>query len=64
MMSLEWWKNGFVGPLNNDGFKLNFDGSTKQNISSLGRVIIDSNGIIKMTTCRHIDNSSIIVANE
>ena len=49
-------------PLINNRFKLHFDGSRVQNISDLGWVIKDSNGIIKMAACRHIGNSSIIVA--
>ena len=48
-------------PINNR-FKLKFDGSRVQNISALGWVIRDSNGITKMVACRHIGNSSIIVA--
>ena len=51
----------WIRPINNR-FKLNFDGSRVQNISALGWVIRDSNGIIKMAAFRHIGNSSIIVA--
>ena len=32
-----------------------------QNKNALGWIIGDSNGIIKMTTCKNIDKSSIIV---
>ena len=39
-----------------------FDGSRVQNNNVLRCVIRDSNGIIKMATCRHISKSSIIVA--
>ena len=51
----------WISPINGI-FKLNFDGSRIQNDSSLGWVIRDSDGIIKMTTCRHIGKSSIIVS--
>ena len=54
----EWIR--WIPPINNR-FKLNFDGSRVQNISALGWVIRDSNGIIKMAACNHIGNSSIIV---
>ena len=50
----------WIPPINNR-LKLNFDGSRVQNISALGWVIRDSNGIIKMAASRHIGNSSIIV---
>ena len=51
----------WIPPINNS-FKLNFDGFRVQNISALGWVVRDYNGIIKMVACRHIGNSSIIVA--
>ena len=45
----------------NDKFKLNFEGSKVQNKSALGWIIRDSNDIIRMTTCRHVANASIIM---
>ena len=57
--TVEKWIS-LIPPINNR-FKLNFDGSRVQNISGLRWVIRNSNGIIKMATCRHIGNSSIIV---
>ena len=39
--------NSLDPPISNR-FKLNFDGSTIQNISALSWIIRDSNGIIKM----------------
>ena len=61
VISLELWKNGVFGSPNHNRSKLNFDGYRVQNISALRWVIKDSNSIIKMTVCKHIDNSSIIV---
>ena len=46
----------------NGRFKLNFDGSRVESKSASGWVIRDSNGIIKMAACRHLGNTSIILA--
>ena len=46
----------------NGRFKLNFDGSRMENKSTLGWVIRDSNGTIKIVASRHISNPSIIIA--
>ena len=50
----------WIPPINGK-LKSNFDGSTVQNNNALGRVIRDSNDIIKMVLCRYMRNSSIIV---
>ena len=42
-------------------FKLNFNGSKEENRSAWGWVIRDSNGIIKITTSKHMGNASIII---
>ena len=47
-------------PLINERFKLNFNGSRNNNISALGWVIRDSNGIIKVVGSRHLGSASII----
>ena len=49
-------------PLISGNFKLNLDGSRVENRSTLGWVIRNSNGIIKMATSRHMSNASIIIA--
>ena len=41
---------------------MNFDGSRVESKSASGWVIRDSNGIIKMAACRHLGNTSIILA--
>ena len=46
----------------NGRFKLNFDGSRINNISALGWVIRDSNGIIALAGSRNLDNVSIVIA--
>ena len=43
-------------------FKLNFDGSRIQDISTSGWVIRDTNGTIKMTVTKHLDSALIITA--
>ena len=43
-------------------FKLNFDGCRVESKSASGWVIKDSDGIIKMVACRHLGNTSIIIA--
>ena len=49
-------------PLITDRFKLNFDGSQVESKCASGWVIRHFNGIIKMTACRHLGNTSIIIA--
>ena len=46
----------------NGRFKLNFDDSRINNISALGWVIRDFNGIIKVAGIRHSGNALIIIA--
>ena len=50
----------WIPPIN-EIFKFNFDGSKVENKTTLGWVIGDSNGIIKMTISRLMGNTSIII---
>ena len=43
-------------------FKLNFDGSRIQDISTSGWVIRDTNGTIKMMVTKHLGSALIITA--
>ena len=49
-------------PLINDRFKLNFDDSRVEIKIASGWVTRDSNGIIKTAACKHLGNTSIILA--